>query len=462
MRASLILGSVRQLGTIALVAGLCGAYAALLIMCSAYFSVNSDASGGGLGAILAVVSTVFILLAIYVSAVVIVNCVDTVLAGLLPRIALLRLLGASATSLRSAVVRRTTVVALGGAVLGTTVGVAIATVLRLILVARGDLKDLDYPVLSTWLVLPLAAVVVMTFLAARLGARGVLKVSPAAGMVGAAAPAPEAQPRTVRARLALTIIGAGAVLLLLAGWSGESGTTPIGFLVAFLGAATAGTGLLSGARLVIPAAVGALGRLLGNRTEARIARRNAVTNPLRTTRATMGLVIGVTLVTTTASGTDALRRNVLAQPGTAAQRHEAVTILSTVTAVMVAVILMSAVIAAVGFVSTMSLAVIERSREIGVLRALGFTGSQVRSMVVREAVALACSAIALGVGLGLAFGSLGAQSITGSRHDGFIWGTPWVVLGTIVVAAAALVVVSSLAPARRAVRIAPADALRAR
>jgi putative ABC transport system permease protein len=135
-------------------------------------------------------------------------------------------------------------------------------------------------------------------------------------------------------------------------------------------------------------------------------------------------------------------------------------VLTTMTAVLVVVIVFSAVIAAVGFVSTMSLTVIERTREIGVLRALGFTGTQVRQMIVREAIALACSAIALGIALGLLLGSIGAQSLVGSHNHGFVWGRPWLVLGTVVVAGAALVMIASVAPARRAIRISPVEALR--
>jgi putative ABC transport system permease protein len=260
--------------------------------------------------------------------------------------------------------------------------------------------------------------------------------------------------------LSLAVIGAGAALLLGSVWIGEDHATAIGFVVAFFGAATSGAGLLLGARLVIPAAVAGLGRVLGDSPASRIARRNAVKNPLRTTRTTMGLVIGVTLVTTFATGDDALRRSVDSWTVGAAERRASLSTLSTVNAVLVVVILFSAVIAAVGFVSTMSLTVIERTREIGVLRALGFTSTQVRQMVVREAAALGCSAIALGVALGIVFGSVGAQSIVGGHNHGFVWGRPWIVLATIVAAAGALVLVASVAPARRAVRVPPVEALR--
>ena len=458
MRASLVVGSARQLTTIAVVAGICGTYAALLVMVSAVLATNSDADG--FGAILGVVATVFVAIALYVSAVVIVNCVDTVMAGMLPRVALLRLLGASAITLRAAVNRRTTAVAATGAVAGVAVGTAVAWVLRIVLVEQGHLRRMSYPVVSPWLVAPVVAVVLTTYVAGRVGARAVLRVPPAAGMPGTATRAPALVGRPLRLRLSLAVIATGSALLLLATLVGEAGGTAGGFLVAFAGAATTGTGLLLGARLVIPAVVGGLGRVLGDSPSSRIARRTAVKNPLRTTRTTMGLVIGVTLVTTFAAGTDALRRSVDSWTTSRADQHETLSILATVTAILVVVIMFSAVIAAVGFVSTMSLTVIERTREIGVLRALGFTRTQVQQMVVREAAALAISAIAFGIVLGVVFGSAGAQSLVGSHNHGFVWGCPWIVLVTIASAGAALVLIASVAPARRAVRISPVEALR--
>ena len=70
------------------------------------------------------------------------------------------------------------------------------------------------------------------------------------------------------------------------------------------------------------------------------------------------------------------------------------------------------------------------------------------------------SSIALGVVLGLFFGSGGAQSLIGSQTPGFVWGRPCSVLLTTVIAATGLVLVASTVPARRAVLVAPVEALR--
>ncbi len=108
----------------------------------------------------------------------------------------------------------------------------------------------------------------------------------------------------------------------------------------------------------------------------------------------------------------------------------------------------------------MSLTVIQRRREIGLLRALGFRADEVRSMVARESAALAGTAVAFGLVLGVLFGSVGAQSLVGGQTDGFVWGLPWPVLGSVAAAALVLVLLAALPPAHRAVAVAPVEALR--
>ena len=98
---------------------------------------------------------------------------------------------------------------------------------------------------------------------------------------------------------------------------------------------------------------------------------------------------------------------------------------------MICIVVVSSAIAAVGFVSTMSLGVIQRTREIGLLRALGFTAGQVRTMITKESVALSATAVTFGMALGLTYGALGARSLVGFQNDGFVWGVPGAVLAAI-------------------------------
>jgi putative ABC transport system permease protein len=175
----------------------------------------------------------------------------------------------------------------------------------------------------------------------------------------------------------------------------------------------------------------------------------------------MGLVVGVTLVTTFASGLRALQLSVDSWEGLSPEQQvQSHQVLSTTTAIMVAIVVISSVISSVGFVSTMSLTVIQRRREIGLLRTLGLTRRQVRRMITLEAAALSGTALAFGIALGLVFGSVGAQSLIGSQTDGFVWGLPWGTLAVIAVAGVLLVLASARPPARRAIRVSPIEALR--
>ncbi len=458
-RPDLVMGSVRELGTVTLVAGLGSAYAAILIMTSSFLATMAE-SGGSVGVLLGAVSTVFILIALYVSVIVIANCVDTVIAGRLRHIALLRLLGARGAYLRRSVTRATARAGLLGGLVGAAVGVVLADLTRIALVAGGSLPTADYRVVHPVVLLSVGAVATAAMLAGRLGSRAVLKVSPAQAMSGTATQLPVARRTSVvRGSAAILLIGGGFGILLLSAWLGESGTAA-GFIAAFFGAALSATGLLLGARFVIPGLVGLCARLVGSEPPALLARRNAVKDPRRTTRSTMGLVIGVTLVTTFASGMQALRASIATWPTDGEHQGEMDQILAAATAILIAIVVISSVIAAVGFVSTMSLTVIQRQREIGLLRSIGFTRAQVRSMITRESVALSATAVAFGMVLGLVYGSIGAQSLIGFNTDGFVWGVPWLVLVGIAVSGVALVLAASQAPARRAIAVSPVTALR--
>ena len=453
----LVLGSWRELGTVGVVAALSGAYAAILVLISATASRLSH-HGGALGVLLGSVATVFILIALYVSAIVMTNAVATVLAGRQASLALLRLLGADARGLRRQIVRQAASVGLIGAAAGTAIGIVSVLVGRAIMLARGTIPAGDYPLVSAWLVVTVLAVVLVTVVAALVGSRAVLAVSPSDALRG---PQPtRAVGRSLtrrRVALASILVAAGALLLAAATVLGGAHA---GFLVAFLGGAVATTGILVGARLFLPASVALVARLLGRRPPTLIAGRNAVKDPERTTRSTIGLAIGVGLVVTFASGLDALRREVLAHETSPAQRELALRILNLTEVVLVAVVIVSAVIAAVGFASTLSLTVLHRTREIGLLRALGFTRAQVRSMITNESVAMSAAAILLGALVGVVYGSVGAKSLLGTVAPGFTVGVPWVVLALVAVAGVALVIASAHTPARRAVTVTPIEALR--
>src|SRR3954447_20199423 len=66
---------------------------------------------------------------------------------------------------------------------------------------------------------------------------------------------------------------------------------------------------------------------------------------------------------------------------------------------------LSVIIAILGVVNTLGLSVIERTREVGLLRAVGVTRSQLRTMIRLEAVVVAVLGGVLGTLMGVAFGT---------------------------------------------------------
>ncbi|MFE0131952.1 ABC transporter permease [Streptomyces sp. NPDC059037] len=109
------------------------------------------------------------------------------------------------------------------------------------------------------------------------------------------------------------------------------------------------------------------------------------------------------------------------------------------------------IIAVLGVVNTLALSVVERTREIGLLRAIGLARRQLRRMIRLESVVIAVFGALLGLALGLVWG-VSAQQVL-ALQDMKAFAIPWstviaVVLGSVVVGLAA-----ALLPALRASRM---------
>ena len=89
-------------------------------------------------------------------------------------------------------------------------------------------------------------------------------------------------------------------------------------------------------------------------------------------------------------------------------------ILDALTAIMMGLVGVSALIAGVGLVNLLTIGVVQRRRELGLLRALGVSNGQVRAMVLFEAAHITIAAVVTGLVLGIAYGWAGAQSLLGS------------------------------------------------
>ena len=107
---------------------------------------------------------------------------------------------------------------------------------------------------------------------------------------------------------------------------------------------------------------------------------------------------------------------------------------------------LSIIISLFGIVNTLVLTVFERTRELGMLRAVGMTRRQVRSMIRHESV--------LGIPLGVVLALMVGEAI---RYPAFT--VPWGTLVAFVVAAIVVGLIAAIFPARRAGRLNVLEAL---
>lgn len=144
--------------------------------------------------------------------------------------------------------------------------------------------------------------------------------------------------------------------------------------------------------------------------------------------------------------------------GPVAARTQWETMINGMMALLVGLIAVAVLIALVGVANTLSLSVIERTRESATLRAIGMTRGQLRCSLAVEALLLSLVSGVVGVVLGTLFGWLGSYmvfSLYGDTVFPFEWTTNGAVLGVAALAA----LLASVAPARRAVKTPPVEAL---
>jgi len=457
----------RELGPSILVAALSSAFGVSVLQFVGIISqvvAADDVTGqsGTVGALLAIVAIVFIVIAVYVGSIVTSNTFSTIIAGRTRSIALLRLIGSSARAQRRSVAREGLLVGMIGSAAGAVAGTAITVATVGMGIAGAVIPPLGYSFASVDLLLPIVAVVLTTWLASWTGSRRVLVVSPMQA-IGAAQEQSRDEIGSSRARTATAIVlfSVGTGILLLAVLLGL--VTPAAVLIGLVGGLLSFTGLIIGAHLVMPPVLRIIGRVLGRGAASRLAAENAVRYPERSSRTTIGLVIGITLVTMFAVALQGYQNLVLAAQEADPDYYAGIDEAFVMTIVVFAILIgFSAVIAAVGMVNNLSLSVLQRTRELGLLRALGFTARQVRAMITAESAQLTLASVAVGLALGTFYGWAGAQSLLGSisGSPGFILpGMPPLFLAGVVVLAALLTLGASIAPSRRATRIAPVLAL---
>jgi putative ABC transport system permease protein len=138
----------------------------------------------------------------------------------------------------------------------------------------------------------------------------------------------------------------------------------------------------------------------------------------------------------------------LDQAGFASSRGQ---ILGNILNLITALLLLAIIIALLGIVNTLALSVVERTRELGLLRAIGMRRRQLAQMIAAESVIIATIGAALGTVLGLGLGAALAEAFTRAQEPTVV--VPVARIAVYVVAAILAGVLAAIAPARRAARM---------
>ena len=117
---------------------------------------------------------------------------------------------------------------------------------------------------------------------------------------------------------------------------------------------------------------------------------------------------------------------------------------------------LSVIVSVFGLINTLVLAVFERTRELGMLRAIGMSRRQMRRMIRHESVVTALIGVALGLPLGVLLAALATRA-AGSLGLGFH--LPGQQLAAFVLLAVVAGIWAAILPARRAARLNVLEAL---
>ena len=122
-------------------------------------------------------------------------------------------------------------------------------------------------------------------------------------------------------------------------------------------------------------------------------------------------------------------------------------------------------VASIGIVNTLVMAILERRREIGIMKAIGASDGDVKKLFFAEAGAMGLLGGVVGVALGWTIGhiiNLGTNIYLKrqSLPPESFWAVPWWLVGAAIVFAFIVSLVSGLYPAARAARLDPVQALR--
>ncbi|MEV1085876.1 FtsX-like permease family protein [Streptomyces sp. NPDC050211] len=109
------------------------------------------------------------------------------------------------------------------------------------------------------------------------------------------------------------------------------------------------------------------------------------------------------------------------------------------------------IVAVLGVVNTLALSVVERTREIGLMRAIGLSRRQLRRMIRMESVVIALFGALLGLGLGMGWGATAQKLLALEGLN--VLEIPWVTIGGVFIGSAFVGLFAALIPAFRAGRM---------
>jgi putative ABC transport system permease protein len=117
---------------------------------------------------------------------------------------------------------------------------------------------------------------------------------------------------------------------------------------------------------------------------------------------------------------------------------------------------LAVIVSLFGIVNTLALSVFERTRELGMLRAVGMTRRQVRRMIRNESVVTSLMGATLGIAVGLSLAALVTAALS---SDGLQFSLPLSSIVAVVAVAVIAGMLAAIGPARRASRLEPLNAL---
>ena len=153
-----------------------------------------------------------------------------------------------------------------------------------------------------------------------------------------------------------------------------------------------------------------------------------------------------------------LKDSHLSVNGSALERQMYTKVIDKLMLVLVGLLGVSVLVSLVGVANTLSLSVAERTRENGLLRALGLTRRQMKSLLALEALFLSLTGALIGVGMGVAFGWVGVMSLPVEGATPVL-SVPWLQLAGVCVVAIVSALIASWLPGRRAAKVSPSEAL---